>query len=240
MSTNRILLLPVLAVGALALALTGCAVPVPSGPVESAGRLVAADVHAVVLSTSGNLEVVVGDEPSLTVTAPERLLDNLTSDSAGGVLTLGSVGGPLLNAFDSIRYTLTLPLIDALALEGSGDADVDFDGATDVEISIDGAGDVRAAGIDARAVRVAISGSGDATVSGSAEDGAFAIDGSGDLDASGLRVEDGSADISGSGDLSVHAVDTLDANISGSGEVRYAGSPRLASDISGSGSVSAD
>ena len=240
MSTNRILLLPVLAVGALALALTGCAVPVPSGPVVSEDRLVAADVHAVVLATSGNLEVVIGDETTLTITAPERLLDHLTSDSADGVLTLGTVGGPILNAFDSIRYTLTLPLIDALQLEGSGDAEVDFDGAENVEISIDGSGDVRAAGIDAHAVRVAISGSGDAKVSGAADDGEFAIDGSGDLDASDLRVGTGAADVSGSGDLSVHAVDTLDASISGSGEIRYAGTPRLASDISGSGSIASD
>jgi len=240
MSTNRILLLPVLAVGALALALTGCAVPIPTGPVVSEERTVASDVHAVVLATSGNLEVVIGDETALTISAPERLLDHLTSDSADGVLTLGAVGGPLLNAFNSIRYTLTLPLIDALELEGSGDADIDFAGADDVEISIDGSGDVRAVGIDARAVRVAIAGSGDARVSGTADDGEFAIDGSGDLDASGLRVGDGAAEVSGSGDLSVHAVDTLDASVSGSGEIRYAGSPRLASDVSGSGSISGD
>jgi len=238
MSTNRILLLPVLAVGALALALTGCAVPVPFGPVVSEERSVASDVHAVVLATSGNLEVVIGDETTLTVTAPESLLDHLTSDSAGGVLTLGSIGGPLLNAFDSIRYTLTLPLVDALALEGSGDADVDFDGAETVEISIDGSGDVRADGVDARTVRVAISGSGDAKISGAADDGEFAVDGSGDLDASGLRVGSGAADVSGSGDVSVHAVDSLDATVSGSGGIRYAGSPRLESDISGSGSIS--
>src|SRR4051794_557733 len=164
MSTNRILLLPVLAVGALALALTGCAVPIPSGPVTSEDRSVPADVHPVVLATSGNLTVVVGDETALTVTAPQSLLAHLTSDSAGGVLTLGSTGGPLLNAFDSIRYTLTLPLIDALELEGSGDADVDFGGAETVEISLDGSGDVRAVGIDARSVRVVISGSGDARI----------------------------------------------------------------------------
>ena len=95
-------------------------------------------------------------------------------------------------------------------------------------------------GIDADAVRVDISGSGDATVSGAADDGEFTVVGSGDLDASELRVGDGAADVSGSGDLSVHAVDSLDASISGSGEISYEGSPRLSSDISGSGSISGD
>lgn len=238
MSTQRILLLPVLALAAVAFALTGCAVPLPSEPVHREDRVVSADVHAVVLETSGRLEVRVGDEPALTISAPERLLDRLTSDSARGVLTLGTTGDPVLFAFDSIRYTLTLPLIDALQLVGSGDADVDFAGAENVDIRIDGSGDVRAIGIDAQAVRVALSGSGDATVSGTADDGEFAIDGSGDLDASELRVSTGGAEISGSGDVSVHAVDRLDARVSGSGEIRYSGSPRLASDISGSGSIS--
>jgi hypothetical protein len=238
MSTNRILVLPVLAVGALALALTGCAVPVTAGPIVTEDRVVAADIHAVVLASSGNLEVVLGDEPALTVSAPAGFLPHLTSESADGVLTLGTVGGPLLNAFDSIRYTLTLPLIDALELVGSGDADVDFGGAESVEVQVDGSGDVRAVGIDAEAVRVGISGSGDAEVSGAADDGEFAIGGSGDLDASGLLVSTGSATVSGSGELSVHAVDSLDASIAGSGDISYAGSPRLSSDVSGSGSVS--
>jgi hypothetical protein len=233
MSTNRILLPSVLALGAVALVLTGCAVPVPPGPVVTEDRIVASDVHAVVLATSGNLKVVIGDETALTISAPEPILDH-------GVLTLGSVGGPLLNAFDSIRYTLTLPLIDALELVGSGDVDVDFAGAENVEIEIDGSGDIQAVGIDARGVRVDISGSGDATVSGAADDGEFTIVGSGDLDASELRVGAGAAEVSGSGDLSVHAVDSLDASISGSGEIRYEGSPRLSSDISGSGNISGD
>ncbi len=194
MSTNRILLPSVLALGAVALVLTGCAVPVPPGPVVSEERIVAGDVHAVVLATSGNLDVVIGDETTLTISAPAPILDRLTSDSAGGVLTLGTIGGELFNAFDSIRYTLTLPLIDALELVGSGDAEVDFTGAENVDIRVDGSGDVRAVGIDADAVRVDISGSGDATVSGAADDGEFTVVGSGDLDASELRVGDGAAE----------------------------------------------
>jgi hypothetical protein len=238
MSTNRILVLPVLAVGALALALAGCAVPAPSGILVSEDRIVAADVHAVVLATSGNLEVVIGDEPALTVTAPQRLIDRLTSDSSDGVLTFGSIGGSVVNAFDSIQYTLTLPLVDALEIVGSGDAEVDFSGAEDVDIQVDGSGDLRAVGIDAGAVHVTISGSGDARISGAADEGEFTVIGSGDLDASELRVDAGAAEVSGSGNLSVHAVDRLDATVSGSGEIRYAGTPRLARDISGSGDIS--
>jgi hypothetical protein len=229
---------PVLALGALALVLTGCAVPVPHEPVTSDDRVVTSDIHAVVLDTSGTLDVVIGDEPALTVTAPARLLDRLTSDSADGVLTLSSIGGTWLNAFDRIRYTLTLPEVDAIQLLGSGDASVDFTGAQHVEIELDGSGDIRATGIDADAVRISLSGSGDATVSGVAGEGDFALDGSGDLDASGLRVSSGAAQLSGSGDLSVHAVDSLDARVAGSGEIVYTGSPRLASDVSGSGSIS--
>jgi hypothetical protein len=238
MSTTQRIILPVLAVGAAALVLAGCAAPVPPGPVQTEERVVGADVHAVKLETSGRLDVVIGDETSLTVSAPAALLNRLTSDSAGGVLTLGSTGPFLFNAFDTIRYTLTLPLIDALELVGSGDADVDFTGADTVEIAVIGSGDVRAVGIDARAVRVALSGSGDATVTGEADDGEFTLDGSGDLDASGLRVSSGAAEVSGSGDVAVNATERLDARVSGSGDVTYTGSPRLASDVSGSGTIS--
>ena len=236
MSTNRILL-PVLALGAVAVALAGCAAPVSSGPVRSEERTVAADVHEVVLATSGNLDVVIGDEPSLTVSAPAGLLPRLTSDSSGGVLTLGSRGGPVLFGFGKVTYTLTLPLIDALELVGSGDATADFAGAADVDIRIDGSGDVRAVGIDADEVRVALSGSGDASLAGAARSGDFAIDGSGDINAANLELSSGDAQVSGSGDLRINAADRLDASVSGSGDIRYSGSPRLASDVSGSGEI---
>ena len=237
MSTNRILV-PVVALSALALVLAGCAVPVPSGPLQTDDRVVAADVHAVSLETSGRLDVVIGDQPGLTISAPARLIDRLTSESVDGVLTLGSTGGPFFNAFDSIRYTLTLPAVDALHILGSGDSDIDFAGADQVEIRIDGSGDVRAVGIDAGDVNIAIAGSGDVSASGAADHGEFTVDGSGDLDASELKVSTGTVDISGSGDVSVDATNRLDAQVSGSGEVDYRGSPQLVSDVSGSGSVS--
>ena len=59
------------------LALTGCAVV--AGPTASEDREVG-DVRAVELSTSGDLVVVQGDRPALTVTAAKPALARLTSE----------------------------------------------------------------------------------------------------------------------------------------------------------------
>jgi hypothetical protein len=199
-----------------AAALTGC---VRVGPMETETWEFSnlGEVTQVVLDTAGDLVIVEGD-PGLTIHAPEGVLPRLTSAIHDGVLELGQRGGPFFFGGD-IRYELSLPSLDGIEVNGSGDVEATASGG---------------------AVRISINGSGDIEVTGSADSLDVEIDGSGEVDADDLAVGIAVVRISGSGDVRVYATGTLDVEISGSGTVTHRGGATVTSDISGSGSVDAD
>lgn len=198
-----------------AVALSGC-VPFTVGPMTTESRDIG-DVTAVVLDTSGDLEITEG-EPSLTIHAPRNVIDRLTSDVSGGVLELGR-RGPAIPFAGEVRYELTVPSLDAIEINGSGDVTSTVVGDT---------------------LSIEITGSGEVTVSGTAEALTIVIDGSGEVDADGLEVDDATVEITGSGDADLHVTGTLRVDISGSGKVTHRGGATVSADISGSGEVEAE
>jgi hypothetical protein len=235
--TKRIV--PVLALSAVAVvALAGCA-PVYgfTGPRVADDRDIES-VTAVEVRTDGDLSVTVGDTPSLRITAPQNVLNRLSSDVVDGVLVLGVSGFPQSTfGLGRITYELVVPSLSSLSIEGSSDVTADFSGADDVLISIDGSGDVRGSGIDATTVTTEVSGSGDIDLTGRTDEQVVDIDGSADFGGEDLISRVVRVSLAGSGDIEVHATETLDVDLSGSGEVRYRGGASVTSDISGSGSV---
>ena len=213
-------------------ALAGC-VRV-DGPMSTETREIGA-VTSVVLDTSGDVEITEG-EPSLTIHAPENILDRLTSEVDDGVLELGRSGGPMPFVTGEIRYELTVESLDSLELNGSGDITSSLAGDT-FTIDISGSGDVTIDGLAADSVDVVIDGSGDVDLAGTATALTIEIDGSGEVDADDLEVVDATVAIGGSGDAALHVTGTLAVDISGSGTVTHRGGAEVDSDVSGSGSV---
>lgn len=206
---RRVLVLTTVAALTVA-ALTGC---MRSGPMTSETRDID-EATAVVLDTGGDLVITEGD-PALTIHAPEGVLERLTADVRDGVLELGSRGGPMMLS-GRISYELTLPKLESIEVNGSGDVDAVASGG---------------------GFRIEINGSGDIEVTGTADTLDVSIDGSGDIEAGDLVARDATVSISGSGDVDLHVTGTLDVDISGSGTVTHRGGALVTSDISGSGSV---
>jgi len=105
-----------------------------------------------------------------------------------------------------------------LAIDGSGDIDIDLDVTDKIYFAIDGSGDIRVTGLAHR----------------------FDLDlsGSGSLDARHIPVSEAYIMITGSGEARVQAIDLLDVHIHGSGDVYYLGNPAvLQVDIQGSGGI---
>jgi hypothetical protein len=217
-----------------ALALTGC-VPPMAGPTVSEDREIDA-VTTLVLDSSGDVTITEG-EPSLVIHAQQAALGRLTSEVSGDTLTLGATGGFLNWGFGEVRYELTLPDLEQLEIDGSGDVDSRISTDGTLVINLDGSGDIEFPDIDAERVEVTISGSGGVQVSGTATELEIDIDGSGDVDAADLQVQEAVVTIGGSGDVSVAARDNLAVRISGSGRVEYTGDPVVDSEVSGSGDV---
>ena len=114
------------------LALTGCAVV--AGPTASEDREVG-DVRAVELSTSGDLVVVQGDRPALTVTAAKPALDRLTSEVTDGRLVLSSTGAFVTGR---IAYLLETDHLEDVLIRGSGDVTGSRVTGDDVKIRVQG------------------------------------------------------------------------------------------------------
>ena len=190
------------------------------------------------LDTSGDLRITQG-EPSLVITAPASVLERLTSEVRNGELTLGVKAGTPGFVMSRISYELTLPSLEGLQINGSGDVESDVSG-DELALEINGSGEITVTAIDASEVSLQVSGSGDAELQGRADELTISVDGSADVDSEELDSARVRVDISGSGDIAVAASEALDVSISGSASVRYSGNPEVTQDVAGSGEVERD
>ncbi|HEX6286288.1 MAG TPA: head GIN domain-containing protein [Acidimicrobiia bacterium] len=189
----------------------------------------------IVLESSGEVNIEMGDAESLTIEAEDNLMSHLTSDVENGQLVLGTSGSIVTTR--NIVYTITATELSGITVAGSGDVEVADVTTTDFSTVISGSGTVDVTGLSADSLEVAISGSGQIDMTGTADRIDVEIPGSGSFD--GEEMESATADvsISGSGDAVVNVSETLNANVSGSGSIEYLGSPEVSSNISGSGSI---
>ena len=172
---------------------------------------------AVSLNGSGRLVIEQTGSESLTVTGDDNLLPYIESSVSGKTLTLGEKSGTNISPSKDIVFKLTVKSLDNIDISGSGAADVK--------------------GVQGRALKIDISGSGEVAAEGAADELNVGISGSGRYHGETLRSKRARVDISGSGSALLAVSEKLDANVSGSGSIEYVGDPQVHQDISGSGSV---
>ena len=169
-------------------------------------------LHAKVILTQGNTQKV-------TVQGQQNIIDIIKREVKGGSWDIGFPSKYKVKNYDKLTINITMPSFKALAIAGSGQIETNGD--------FSGLGNVN----------MAIAGSGEIAVGGSAQDIHLEIAGSGSIDVAGLSSTDCEVEIAGSGDCQVNVGGNLDVSIAGSGSVRYKGSPSVSSSIAGSGSV---
>ncbi len=229
----------IMATGTLALLLAGCgALGAGAGPRTTEDREVAGldDATAVALETSGDVVVEIGDTPSLTITAGERVLDRLTAEVRDGVLVLGNEQRGW-GDHGEIDYHLVLTELQAVHVRGSGDVEAAETTAAQLDVVLEGSGDVRVSGVDVDALRVQLDGSGDVELAGRADAQVVDIQGSGNYLGRELASSDATVSIDGSGDAEVDVDGALRATVEGSGVVTHTGGAEVEADVQGSGTV---
>ncbi|MGR2752451.1 head GIN domain-containing protein [Agromyces arachidis] len=225
------------AVGATVLAaLTACVPFVSAGDQRTEERDID-DASQVVLRTGGDIDIRLGDEPSLTVSGGANVLERLATEVEDGRLVIAIRRGPIIIGDRDLQVDVTVTSLESVVISGSGDVTAEFGDAEDVSVEISGSGEIEADDLDAASVRAGISGSGSVDLSGRADALVVEVSGSGEIDASDLDAATAQVVVSGSGDVRVSASDELDVTISGSGGVRYSGRPEVRSSISGSGEL---
>jgi hypothetical protein len=128
-------------------------------------------------------------------------------------------------------------VLQAIAINGSGDLAVERFKGEALSLSVIGSGDVQLGLVELKTLDVSIDGSGDVRVAGRAEQQSWKVHGSGDVDARSLTGRAARVELHGSGDASLGVTEQLDAQLSGSGDLSYAGRPQLRQSVSGSGEI---
>lgn len=224
--------------------------------ITSDTRSVGRDVRAIELGAPVDLEVRYGPQPGLVVRGEERLLQNIETSISDGVLRIGT-RGILLRHRQPLEVEVTLPMLERLALDGSGDTRINGFSGERIDLSLSGSGSVQFNG-RYRQARAVLHGSGDLSVDAGNSDsieaelmgsGTLSLagatrrfkyegSGTGTLDAQRLRTEEAQLRQSGSGDASITVRDTVSAAVSGSGDIDVHGEPSQRNvSRSGSGTV---
>src|ERR1700730_14194234 len=163
-----------------------------SGKIVTEPRMVSG-FSAVSLSGSGQVIIEQTGMESLTVTTDDNLLPYIKTDVKGNTLELGLKDSmTYLRPTHDIVFRLTVRKLEGLDISGSGKAD--------------------AKGLDPDHVRIKISGSGEVSAQGTANDLDLGISGSGGYRGEDMRSKRATIDISGSGGAVIAARETLKAH----------------------------
>ena len=171
---------------------------------------------AIDLAGAGKVDVRIGREQMVVVTADDNIVERVTTDVRDGRLVIANDGS----------FTTKIPLSVAVTVPGLERASLTGSGSVDVE------------GIRAEAFVLRLPGSGMIRVSGVVDQLDAGLAGSGDAELANLIAREVTASVSGSGRMHVYAAEELDASVSGTGVIEYGGSPgRVAQSVSGTGAV---
>ncbi|WP_296949707.1 head GIN domain-containing protein [uncultured Massilia sp.] len=220
-----------------------------SGPSSPGSRLVASDKRpfsgAIAVDASGpiNLTLRQGPVPALEVRGEQRLLANIDTSVDGDTLHIGP-RGILLRHRQPIEVTVTMPSLERLSVNGSGEqvvsgfagerielmlggsGQVRFNGRyREIQATIHGSGAMEVTGGNSDKVQAEILGSGQLTLVGAARELDATTRGSGELDARHLRADEARLEHQGSGSSALYARRTAHVELAGSGAVTVYGNP---------------
>ncbi|TLP81674.1 head GIN domain-containing protein [Maribacter sp. ACAM166] len=200
------------------------------------------DYNGVDVSGWFDVDLIAGNEGSITLQGEENLLQYIITEIKDGKLVIKTEKGVNLKTStwkSEIRITVPIESINSVSLSGSGD----IAGKTKIKsdkfsTNMSGSGDINL-DINTNSLSARMSGSGDIVLSGNTTDFDVTISGSGDIEAYDLDADNVSATISGSADIRVTAKKSIKARVSGSGDISYKGNPeKVDTKTSGSGDIS--
>lgn len=187
------------------------------------------------------VRVRTGAKPFVKASGPAARLDKLVVENRGGTLLVSTEKSwnwnNGWNKSERLIVDISVPMLEAAELTGSGDVSVDRIRTKDFRALLTGSGDLTIGRLDTGRLTASITGSGDLSVSGQADRAEASVRGSGDLLGTGLRVNLLTASVNGSGDIAIGPTRSARANVVGSGDISIAGRPRCTESKVGSGSI---
>lgn len=228
---------------------------VGSGVIKTETRTVA-DCSEIELYGVGELTIRIGDQPSLTITADDNLLEYVLSEADGNRLRIGVGPGTYTwNGFPKME--LTVSALDSIKLSGqtqviasdlnNASLNVDADGQCTVTlagkienltIEVSGQSTCSAANIEGTSASITASGQCSVTLAGKIGELTIDIDGQSNCGLSQLEAETATVHADGQCMISLPELQTIDGEISGTTNVTYRGNADVNVSTSGLATVS--
>ena len=209
-----------------------------SGHMATEKRAVS-DFDAIAQDGSIDLMVRQTGKEGVEISAEDNLLPLIETVVENRTLQVRFKRGEWVRSHRNIRVTVDVIKLNAVAMAGSGDVQIEGVKTPSLKVTLSGSSDAKMRKLDTDALEIRISGSGDVAADGSARQLKLSIAGSGDARLADLTADDVSVRIAGSGDADVTANKSLDVSVAGSGDVRYGGKvAAVKSSMVGSGSIS--
>lgn len=186
-------------------------------------------------ASSADVEITKGDSLEVILSDYENLLDYWEVKVIDNVLVIQTKPfSSLVNSRAKVTVILPGELYEAVVL-GSGSLVLNSEFDTLRKVSLTGSGSITG-NVDAHysSLSLSISGSGNISLKGTADELKTVTTGSGKMRLSELMVQNVDCLITGSGDVYLNVIQLLKARIVGSGDIVYTGRPAI--DFSGSGS----
>ncbi|SFP86936.1 head GIN domain-containing protein [Sphingomonas rubra] len=195
------------------------------------------DFDAIALAGSGDVNVRVGGDWSVTATGTPAALDKLAITRDGDTLKLGRKRGIQWTGTDKVRFAVTMPRITGASIGGAGSIVVDRVAGGDFEGNIGGSGKLDIRGLQVNKTEFSIGGSGNVLAAGRTRSLEINIGGSGDVRAQSLSSETADITIAGAGNVDATASAHADITILGSGNVNVGGGAKCSTTKMGAGRV---
>ena len=198
------------------------------------------DYDAIKVAGSFDVELVSGKEGIISIKGEENLLPYVKVEVKENVLKIYIEKNTQIKPSTREKIQIVIPFekISAVALVGSGDIQTKNVIKSDVfSAKLAGSGNLNL-DVNSNALELNLSGSGDATIKGSADSFKAKLAGSGNIKASDLKSKNVEASLSGSGNSTVTCNNALVARVAGSGNIKYLGNPEKCDvKVSGSGNI---
>ena len=192
------------------------------------------------LAGSPDVVVAVGGQPSVRAEGDAADLERLEITVVNGELRIGMRPGSSswFGSHRGIRVHVTVPSLQAAAIQGSGDINIDRVQGQAFSATVGGSGDLDVGQLRVANASFSVTGSGGIRAAGGAPRASATLNGSGDLSLSAFETADATVALIGSGDVALRATGTASVQLTGSGDVTIAGGARCTIAKTGSGDVS--
>jgi hypothetical protein len=249
----RRLVLPLLALLAIALAVAGVAhlIVASSRHAEAPGAAPANASETQPLPPFSRVDVdgmvdvtlVQGAEEAVTIEAPARQSRRIRTGVRDGTLTIEAAGsddwfgGVFAGGGKPAHILVNFRALERVRASGAVKVRADHMKADALAIALNGASSIAIGQLDAKSLAVSGSGAMKAQIAGHGAEQTIDISGAGSYRAPDFVTDAATVSVSGAGKAVVNAARTLDVRISGAGVVDYLGNPKVREEVSGVGRV---